>query len=294
LICLLAAFLVLDVLATPTLVSISFDVERDPPHANRGELSFRGVEEAIPGILGVLENHDIKATFFLTGGVVERYPGAVRDIMIEGHEIGAHGGYYHDKVLTGLPPEEQEGQILNTALLIKNTTGEMPLGYRAPGHMFDGGTLAALEALDFAYDSSVVPGIAGAYLYGHKLGSPEEPYRLDRDNPFEQGNSRVMELPLTPVLFNGNLDSIIVWQGRHIAEAELFIALFKAKLEGKPVVLYLHPGLMLDLPNEPKNYRTRASLLDDFDSVLHFLDRFNVRYVTMGELAYLSGAGQDL
>lgn len=47
-----------------------------------------------PQILKVLRERSIKATFFVLGQKVERYPEIARAIAAEGHEIGLHG-YVH-------------------------------------------------------------------------------------------------------------------------------------------------------------------------------------------------------
>src|SRR5712675_2943652 len=43
-----------------------------------------------PLLLDVLDNHQVKATFFLIGKYVERRPDLVRSIKERGHEIGNH------------------------------------------------------------------------------------------------------------------------------------------------------------------------------------------------------------
>ena len=50
--------------------------------------------EDIPEILETLENHNVKATFFIVGEWAEKYPDAVKRIYDAGHEIGAHS-YNH-------------------------------------------------------------------------------------------------------------------------------------------------------------------------------------------------------
>jgi hypothetical protein len=134
-----------------------------------------------------------------------------------------------------------------------------------------------LEDLNITYDSSVVPSLGGWYLYGHPLYAPSHPY-------FHRG-ADVLEIPITPVLFDGNLDSLLAYQGTFITKTELFWAAFKAKVTGVPLVLYLHPGLMTDLENSPKDYRASAARLGDFEGILDFLGLFKPRYVTLEEIA---------
>jgi peptidoglycan/xylan/chitin deacetylase (PgdA/CDA1 family) len=42
-------------------------------------------------VLDMLDEFDIKATFFVVADVVEHYPGLVESIVERGHEIGCHG-----------------------------------------------------------------------------------------------------------------------------------------------------------------------------------------------------------
>ncbi|MCK4260798.1 MAG: polysaccharide deacetylase family protein [Halanaerobiales bacterium] len=51
-------------------------------------------EEYIPLMLEILQQKNVKATFFITGKWVEKFPDLVRRIHKSGHEIGLHG-YSH-------------------------------------------------------------------------------------------------------------------------------------------------------------------------------------------------------
>ncbi len=51
-------------------------------------------EEYIPLMLEVLQQKNVKATFFITGKWAEKFPGLVKRIYQAGHEIGLHG-YSH-------------------------------------------------------------------------------------------------------------------------------------------------------------------------------------------------------
>lgn len=73
-------------------VSLGVDVEPDcPPYL---ATQYRGIEEGLPRLLGLLADRRIQATFFCTGAVAERYPAAIRGIVAQGHELGCHG-YAH-------------------------------------------------------------------------------------------------------------------------------------------------------------------------------------------------------
>jgi probable sporulation protein (polysaccharide deacetylase family) len=51
-------------------------------------------EEYIPGILDILKENNVKATFFMGGTWVKKFPDITQKIYRDGHEIGSHG-YSH-------------------------------------------------------------------------------------------------------------------------------------------------------------------------------------------------------
>jgi peptidoglycan-N-acetylglucosamine deacetylase len=50
------------------------------------------------GVLDVLDRHGIKATFFLMGRNIERFPAVARQVLARGHEIGNHS-YSHPRLV---------------------------------------------------------------------------------------------------------------------------------------------------------------------------------------------------
>ncbi len=80
-------------------------------------------------ILDVLKAHDARATFFVCGMGVERFPLVTRRILDEGHSIGNHA-YSHSMLLTitGLLGKEIE----KTGELILKTTGVKTRLFRPP------------------------------------------------------------------------------------------------------------------------------------------------------------------
>jgi nucleoside-diphosphate-sugar epimerase/peptidoglycan/xylan/chitin deacetylase (PgdA/CDA1 family) len=47
-----------------------------------------------PQILDIFRDHEVKATFFVVGGAAEQYPGIVKRMKREGHDVGSHS-YSH-------------------------------------------------------------------------------------------------------------------------------------------------------------------------------------------------------
>jgi peptidoglycan-N-acetylglucosamine deacetylase len=71
-----------------TGTSVLYSVETDQP---RVSLTIDdGPSEATPEILAVLEEHHVRATFFLIGKHVEQYPEHARTIVERGHEVAHH------------------------------------------------------------------------------------------------------------------------------------------------------------------------------------------------------------
>ena len=62
-------------------------------------------------ILKTLEEHDVKVTFFMTGGWVENYPEDVKAILAAGHDLGNHSENH--KNMSELSDEEKKEEILS-------------------------------------------------------------------------------------------------------------------------------------------------------------------------------------
>ena len=76
-------------------------------------------------VLNLLKSKDIKATFFVVGKNVEKFPHILRRIADEGHIIGNHS-YLH-KDITGLSSQELSEDLKKTNELIYNITGKKNL-----------------------------------------------------------------------------------------------------------------------------------------------------------------------
>ncbi len=141
-------------------------------------------------VLDLFADAGIKATFFTLGWVAERYPGLVRRIVDEGHELACHG-YQHVRVTQQTPAQFRE-DIAHSKGLLEETGGVMVRGYRAASYSIGAGNLWALDELQqagFAYSSSIYP-------IRHDLyGMPEAPrFAFRPDNA--QG---LLEVPVTTV-----------------------------------------------------------------------------------------------
>ena len=103
--------------------------------------------------LQVLEAHGVKATFFVPGAVVERYPEQVKRIHAAGHELAAHG-YLHES-RRGISEEEEQAILEKSEVLLESVTGKKPVGHRGPESIIHPFTPKLLRRRGYLYSSSM-------------------------------------------------------------------------------------------------------------------------------------------
>lgn len=87
-------------------------------------------EDWTPRILIELEKANAKATFFMIGEHVEKYPDIARKVTDEGHDVGVHT--YSHKVVMFSDLERLKSDIFHTADIIKSVTGKNTKLFRPP------------------------------------------------------------------------------------------------------------------------------------------------------------------
>ncbi|WP_258084648.1 polysaccharide deacetylase family protein [Thermococcus thermotolerans] len=111
------------------IVSITFDVEHDcPPYLT----TTRGMEKGLPKLLDLMAEKGVKATFFFTAEMARRFPGLVRRVIDEGHELGSHN-YNHER-LDRLTRDEGE-KAIEKSLKVLRKFGDV-VSFRAPNLQF--------------------------------------------------------------------------------------------------------------------------------------------------------------
>ncbi len=83
-----------------------------------------------PALLDVLAAYDARATFFVLGSEVERYPAIAARIVREGHAIGNHT-WSHPQ-LTRVSGDVLNREVLDTQSAIQRATGTTPACLRPP------------------------------------------------------------------------------------------------------------------------------------------------------------------
>ena len=112
-------------------MAITFD---DGPHP-----------EGTPAVLAVLAAFDVRATFFLIGEQVLRYPDIARRIADGGHQIAVHG--WDHRLLLRRSPRALTRSLTRAHHTISEVTGQLPLWYRPPYGVATGPALITAHRL---------------------------------------------------------------------------------------------------------------------------------------------------
>ena len=83
----------------------------------------------------ILKKHDVKVTFFMTGGWVESYPEDVKMILAEGHDLGNHS--QNHKNMSQLSDAEKEKELMSVHDKVKELTGYDMFLFRPPYGDYD-------------------------------------------------------------------------------------------------------------------------------------------------------------
>ncbi len=81
-------------------------------------------------ILDLLDEYDAKATFFLVGLWVDKYPELVKEIHDRGHEIGNHSDSHPH--MTQLSESKMRKELKGVSAKIEALTGQWPTLFRPP------------------------------------------------------------------------------------------------------------------------------------------------------------------
>ena len=88
-----------------------------------------GADDTIQ-ILDVLDKHNVKTTFFMTGGWVSTYPDMVKEIYSRGHDLGNHSENH--KQMSKLDTASQKEEIMSVHQKIEELTGYNCFLFRPP------------------------------------------------------------------------------------------------------------------------------------------------------------------
>jgi hypothetical protein len=219
----------------------------------------------VPHVLNVLDELDLKITFFIVGKDTESEENSkyLRMITDRGHEVGNHS-YNHESWLQTYSYEKIEKEIRDAEEAIEKVTGQRPVGFRGPGFSWSKDLLKVLESRGYKYDASTLPTYLGpiARMYYFKksnLSKEEKKARKELFGKFSEGfrnlkpykwdlgeGKTITEMPVTtmPVLKLPFHLSYLIYLGNismPLMRLYLNSAIRMCKITNTPVSFLLHP-----------------------------------------------------
>lgn len=96
-------------------------------------------------LIDILTAHDVRATFFLVGGWVEKYPESVQALADAGMEVMNHSETHPH--LAQLSSEQVQSEVSTCADKIEQLTGTRPTLFRCPYGEYNDTVITAIRAL---------------------------------------------------------------------------------------------------------------------------------------------------
>jgi polysaccharide deacetylase family sporulation protein PdaB len=95
-------------------------------------------------ILDILDQYDVKTTFFMVKFWAEKYPEDVLEIYKRGHEIGNHSSTHPN--MTKLSSEDMTKELKGAEDAIEKITGQKPIVFRPPFGAYNDSLIEACKA----------------------------------------------------------------------------------------------------------------------------------------------------
>jgi peptidoglycan-N-acetylglucosamine deacetylase len=305
------------------VASLSLDLDNQwsymKIHGDPGWESFPSyLDVVVPRALAFLEERSLSITFFIVGqdAALEKNQGAIRLIATAGHEIGNHS-FKHESWLHLYSEPEIEAEITQAEEILKQVTGQQPIGFRGPGYSCSAAVLRVLARRGYHYDASTFPTFLGPlarayYFMTTKLTKAEKEKRKALFGSFKDGfqplkpyrwsmgSQQLIEIPVStmpivkiPIHFSYVLYLSVF--SRSLALLYFRLALALCRLTGTQPSLLLHPLDFLGCEDVPElAFFPGMSLpshqkLTTLSQVIALLKR-NYRVVSMQEHAQLIAA----
>jgi peptidoglycan/xylan/chitin deacetylase (PgdA/CDA1 family) len=176
------------------------------------------VKRTLPRILNVLDELELRATFFVEGLNAELYPEALLEIANSGHELGYHG--WRHEYWPNLSPSD-EARALERGVHKMHELGVRPRGFRPPGGRLTPSSPELLENLGFTHCSPAGRGIgflSNLVVLPFEWRLIDAYYYLPRFGGLREAATGSSE-PLSPFRFRETLSSAlqgVVRDGGHL------------------------------------------------------------------------------
>jgi peptidoglycan-N-acetylglucosamine deacetylase len=172
----------------------------------------------VPHVLNVLDELELKITFFIVGKDADDPKNLpyLKMISDKGHEIGNHS-YHHESWLQTYSRPEIEKEIELAEGAIYKATNQKPIGFRGPGFSWSMDLLETLEGKGYKFDASTLPTYIGPlarlyYFWKSDLSKEEKKDRKELFGSFKEGfrslkpyfhqlrnGKKILEIPVTTI-----------------------------------------------------------------------------------------------
>jgi peptidoglycan/xylan/chitin deacetylase (PgdA/CDA1 family) len=227
--------------AAPLRLALTVDFEPDcPPYLST---TFRGIERGAPRLLELFADAGVRATYFTTSEVADRFPRAIQSLLDAGHELGCHGVTH--SAFDEMDEAAARWEIGHSARVLR--TFADVTSFRAPYLRFPERFVPLLEESGFRLDSS--------------LAKYKRSYRASR-------------VPTSLARIPASMTSSVLRLPAFVRDPWL------AALRD-PVVLFVHPWEFVDLTREKLRYDCRFRTGDiALGCLREVIDAFTARGAT--------------
>jgi len=231
---------------------------------------FKGVDI----ILDLLNKHNISATFFVVGEILQHDPELIDKIISNDHEIAFHT-MHHDRIDSPNFSNKFDDELKE----FQKLTNDKSKGFRAPTFSLNEKSsfiIKMLEKYNYIYDSSIMP--AKTSMYGNP-NADKKPYKITSENlEHNSENGKLWEFPLMVTKLLGK--QIPAAGGFYLRTLPLYTiknAIKNYETEHMPACFYVHsweltPELMPRIPLSKKNnfitYHNIEKTLPKLDQLL--------------------------
>lgn len=186
-------------------------------HGDEGWEQFPSyLDIVVPFFLDLLDEMDIKITFFIVGqdAAIEKNHQVLKLIVERGHEIGNHS-FHHESWLKTYSKEKIEEEISKAEEAIFQATGKKTRCFRGPGFSWSNDLLETLQKRNYTFDASILPTYISPlmrmyYFWNSKLTKEEKESRKELFGSYKEGfyplkpfkwklanNENLLEIPVT-------------------------------------------------------------------------------------------------
>lgn len=103
--------------------------------------------EDFDSMMETLDKHNVKATFFMTGGFVSDNPECVKTLVEKGHEPGNHSEHHYD--MATITAGEMKTEIMDVHKKVKELTGKDMKVFRPPYGSYNNELIDTVYGCDY-------------------------------------------------------------------------------------------------------------------------------------------------